>query len=60
MRGFDCVHESHEDVHFSAQTDEELTAQIQRHRDEFHPEITDDQIRDMVGTGAYDEQAQAS
>jgi predicted small metal-binding protein len=55
MRAFDCVHEAHEDVHFSAENDEELVDQIRQHRDQYHPEISDDQIREMVTAGAYDE-----
>jgi Protein of unknown function (DUF1059) len=60
MRAFDCVHESHEDVHFSAETDEDLLQQIRQHRDQYHAEISDDQIREMVTAGAYDEEAAAS
>ena len=59
MRAFDCVHEAHEDIHFTADDDEGLVTQIQRHRDEFHPEITDEKIREFVRTGAYDEGTQA-
>jgi hypothetical protein len=55
MRAFDCVHEAHEDIHFSAQNDEELVDQIRQHRDQYHPEISDDQIREFVSSGAYDE-----
>jgi hypothetical protein len=55
MRGFDCSHESHEDIHFSAENDEALIEQIRQHRDEYHREISDDQIREMVMSGAYDE-----
>jgi len=57
MRAFDCSHESHEDVHFSAENDEDLVEQIRQHRDQYHPEIGDEQIRDMVTAGAYDEDA---
>jgi hypothetical protein len=60
MRGFDCVHEAHEDVHFSADSDDDLVEQIRQHRDQFHPEIGDDQIREMVTAGAYDEGEEAS
>ena len=60
MRGFDCSHESHEDVHFSADTDEELIEQVRKHRDEYHQEISDEQIREMVTAGAYDEQPSSS
>ena len=59
MRAFDCVHDSHEDVHFSAENDEDLVDQIRRHRDEYHPEIGDEQIREMVTSGAYDEEPTA-
>ena len=60
MRGFDCVHEAHEDIHFSAESDEGLVEQIREHRDQYHPEITDDEIRSLVTTGAYDEEQPAS
>ena len=55
MRAFDCVHEAHEDVHFTAENDEDLVDQIRRHRDQYHPELSDVQIREFVSTGAYDE-----
>ncbi len=55
MRALDCVHEAHDDIHFSGADDEELVRQVMLHRDEFHPEITDEQAREMVATGAYDE-----
>jgi hypothetical protein len=55
MRAFDCVHEAHEDMHFTGQTDEDLIEQARRHRDEYHPEMTDDQIREVVTANAYDE-----
>ena len=53
MRAFDCVHEAHEDVHFSAENDDALVEQIRQHRDQYHPEIGDEQIREMVSAGAY-------
>ena len=56
MRAFDCVHESHADVHFTAESDDALIEQIRRHRDQFHAEISDEQIREMVTAGAYDEE----
>jgi hypothetical protein len=57
MRAVDCVHEAHEDMHFTAETDDELLQQVQRHRDQFHPEMTDDQLRDHISANAYDEEA---
>ena len=57
MRAFDCVHEAHEDAHFQAETDDDLIEQIRLHRDRYHPEIGDEQIREMVTSGAYDEES---
>jgi hypothetical protein len=55
MRAMVCVHDAHEDVHFTAETDENLLEHVRRHRDEYHPELTDDQVRDHVAANAYDE-----
>jgi hypothetical protein len=55
VRAFDCKHEAHEDAHFTADTDEGLIEKVRQHRDEYHPEITDEQIREFVTSGAYDE-----
>jgi predicted small metal-binding protein len=54
-RGFDCSHSAHADIHFSAENDDELFRKVQEHRDQYHAEISDDQLRQMVSTGAYDE-----
>jgi hypothetical protein len=55
MRAFDCVHEAHEDTHFTGETDEDLIAQVRQHRDQYHPELSDDDVRQAVAAGAYDE-----
>jgi hypothetical protein len=55
VRAFDCVHPAHEDIHFTGANDDDLVEQIQRHRDEHHPEIKDEEIREFVAQGAYDE-----
>jgi hypothetical protein len=55
MRAYDCIHPDHEDMHFTATTDEELIQQLLRHRDEYHPQVTDDEIRQSVMQDAYDE-----
>ena len=60
MRAFDCIHEAHEDAHFSAENDQDLIEQIRKHRDQYHTEISDQQISEMVTAGAYDEEARAS
>jgi hypothetical protein len=55
MRGLDCVHEAHEDMHLTAENDEELFQKGLQHRDQYHPEFTDEQIREIVTTSATDE-----
>lgn len=56
MRAIDCSDPgNHEDVHFSAENDEALLGQVQKHRDEYHSEMTDDEIKQMISTDAYDE-----
>ena len=55
MRAMDCIHEAHDDIHFTAETDDDLVEQIRRHRDEHHPELTDEQVQEIVAANAYDE-----
>ena len=55
MRGFDCIHPSHDDTHLSGADDEELIQKGLQHRDQYHPEFTDDQIREIVTQNAQDE-----
>ena len=55
MRGFVCSHPAHEDMHMSGQDDEELLQNTLRHRDEYHPELSDEQIGEIVTVNAKDE-----
>jgi len=55
MRGFGWSHPAHEDVHVSAADDEELLRQAVDHRDQCHPETSDEQIREIVTANARDE-----
>jgi predicted small metal-binding protein len=56
MRALDCrAPGAHDDMHFTANSDQELIAHIQQHRDEYHADITDDQIKELVASSAYDE-----
>jgi hypothetical protein len=55
MRGLDCVHEAHEDIHFTADNDEGLVEQVKRHIREVHPDMSDDDAQQIVTQGAYDE-----
>lgn len=56
MRSLDCrAPGTHDDMHITAASDEELIARVQEHRDQYHDEITDDQIKELVASSAYDE-----
>ena len=56
MRAMDCRDPgTHDDIHFTADSDQDLISQIQQHRNEYHTEITDEQIKEMVASNAYDE-----
>ena len=56
MRAMDCSDPgTHEDMHFTADNDDTLFAKIQQHRDQYHSELTDDEIKQMISADAYDE-----
>ncbi len=55
MRGLDCVHPAHDDVHVTADTDEELEQIVRQHISELHPDMTPDQAMEIVAQNAYDE-----
>ncbi|MGZ8760707.1 MAG: DUF1059 domain-containing protein [Aeromicrobium sp.] len=56
MRALDCrASDAHDDMHLTAQNDQDLITQVQQHRDQYHTDITDDQIKELVATSAYDE-----
>ncbi len=55
MRALDCVHEAHDDIHFTGETEEDLAAKVLEHRDQYHPEMSDDDVRQTVAAIAYDE-----
>ena len=54
-RGMDCQHEAHDDVHFSGSDDQEIERQVRAHRDQYHEEMSDDDVREVVAANAYDE-----
>ena len=54
-RGLDCQHDAHDDVHFSAGDDDDLRRQVRQHRDEYHQEMSDDDVDQIVAANAYDE-----
>ncbi len=55
MRALDCSHPAHEDIHFTAEDDEGLLEQVRQHRDEYHREMSDDDVRAIVAQRAYEE-----
>jgi len=55
MRAIGCTGPPHEPVHFTAATDDDLVGRLMNDRDEYHPDVTDDQIRELVAQTAYDE-----
>lgn len=56
MRAMDCSDPgNHEDMHLSADNDDALFTKIRGHRDQYHPDLTDDQIKQLISTNAYDE-----
>lgn len=56
MRALDChAPGTHDDMHFIAESDQQLITDVQQHRDQYHADITDEQIRELVATSAYDE-----
>jgi hypothetical protein len=42
-------------MHFTGETDDDLVVQVLQHRDQYHPEMSDDDIRNYVVANAYDE-----
>ena len=54
-RGMDCQHDAHDDVHFSGGDDQDLERQVRAHRDEYHQEMSDEDVRQIVAANAYDE-----
>ncbi len=59
MRAFDCTEAMHEAAHFTAETDELLMEKVLGHFAEYHPEVTVDRVRELVGPRIYDEDLEA-
>lgn len=55
MRAFDCVHPAHEDMHVTAETDDEVVVKVREHIAEAHPDMSPDDAQGLVAQGAYDE-----
>jgi predicted small metal-binding protein len=55
MRALDCVHPVHDDVHATAENDEQLVEKVREHIADAHPDMSPDQAEEIVAQGAYDE-----
>jgi hypothetical protein len=53
MRAFDCTEALHEAAHFTAESDELLLEKILGHFAAYHPEVTEDEVRELVGARTY-------
>jgi hypothetical protein len=41
-------------MRITGETDDDLLREVMKHRDQYHPDVTDDQIRSSVMQNAYD------
>ncbi len=55
MRALDCKDPSHDDVHVTAESDDELTQIVRQHITDAHPDMSPDMAADIVAQDAYDE-----
>jgi hypothetical protein len=55
MRGLDCQHPAHDDVHFDAEDDSDLERQVRQHIEDAHPDMSPDDARGIVAQGAYEQ-----
>ena len=54
-RALDCIDPSHDDVHATAENDEELINVVRQHIQDAHPDMNPEQAVEIVSQGAYDE-----
>jgi hypothetical protein len=50
---FDCCDPIHEEAHFTADDDAVLMAKVLGHFAEYHPDVPEDVVREMVVTRSY-------
>jgi GMP synthase-like glutamine amidotransferase len=51
---FDCVHDVHENAQFTAETRQQLIESVLRHFDQYHPEVSEEEVNELVDASAYD------
>lgn len=54
MRAIDCE-QGHDKIHLSGATDDELMEKVRQHATEYHPDLSEDQLRGMFDQMVYDE-----
>jgi hypothetical protein len=59
VRAFDCFDPMHEEAHFTSDTDAVLIEKVLRHFAEYHPDIAEDAVRQLVGTRTYLEESRS-
>jgi hypothetical protein len=55
MRAWDCKDPAHGEMHITGQDNDDLMMKAKQHRDEYHMDMTDEQIEAAVTSDAYDE-----
>jgi ATP-dependent DNA ligase len=53
MLAFDCIHETHEDAQLTAATRRELVEKVREHFGQYHPEVSEKEVDDIVEASAY-------
>ncbi len=53
MRAFDCSDPMHETAHISAETSEVLIEKVLRHFADYHPDVGEQAVRELVAAAAY-------
>jgi hypothetical protein len=51
---FDCLHEAHENAQFTAAIREQLIESVLGHFDHYHPEVSEEEVKELVNASAYD------
>jgi hypothetical protein len=55
MRALDCNHPAHDDLHVTAESDDQLEQKVREHISDAHPDMSPDDASGIVAEGAYDE-----
>ena len=53
IRAFDCFDPIHEEAHFTAETDDVLAQKVVGHFEQYHPDVSEQKVLELVATGTY-------